>query len=167
MLEHYYSKSAYDRVGREIKRFLKDSAIHIELMDGIGLEKVEKNPVPLKILNSLRSHCKKHISKLTEKAKGNYSEDLEKTLAILFLAITGCRPIEAAWVVAHGTVEQNTVNYRYHDLPYIIQMPSVEKKDVKKGNIHTKTKHSYKWLIPGEYRYFIDAHGLVKNTLTF
>ena len=126
MLDHYDCKSSYARVGREIKRFLKDSAIHIELIDGIGLKKVEKNPIPLKILEDLRSYCKQQISILTEEVNGYYSEELVKTLAILFLAITGCRPIEAAWVLAHGVVEKNTVIYRNHDLPYIIQMPSAE-----------------------------------------
>ena len=73
-----------------------------------------------------------------------------------FIAITGGRPKEAAWVAVHGKVEKNVVSYEGYVLPYKIVMPAAL----------TKTKRDYTWLFDKKFTYFTDALKSSCKTLT-
>ena len=66
MLEHCKAKTSFDRLGREIKRFLKYCGVYIELREGIGLTRVEKNPMPVELVDKIHQHCKERIFSIQE-----------------------------------------------------------------------------------------------------
>jgi hypothetical protein len=62
-----------------------------------------------------------------------------KWYCIMLLAHSGCRPIEAAYVIHNGTVEIST--WKRHGYKYMATSPDTI----------TKTGKTYKWLLPSEF----------------
>ena len=58
--------------------------------------------------------------------------------AIAFVLYTGCRPIEAAYIVLHKTVQNNNYKVKHAKFQYKASAP----KSI------TKTKRDYFWLLP-------------------
>ena len=97
------------------------------------------------MLDRLHNYCKEEIAKLSS----DRADELIKILAVQFLAITGCRPNEAAWVVIHGEFKPCMINYHGYNAPVQVIMPQAE--------AGTKTSIDYTWLIDSKYGYFVDA----------
>ena len=58
---------------------------------------------------------------------------------MMILAYTGCRPIEAAWIVTRGDITANP--FDHHDRTYIANCPE----------LIAKTGSNYMWLLPKEF----------------
>ena len=57
------------------------------------------------------------------------------------MLITGCRPKEAAYVVWHRWIRENSVLVKFMDHAYQAYMPAE----------YSKTHSDYMWLIPDEF----------------
>ena len=104
--------------------------------------------MPEAMLEKLHKHCREQIASLLKNGPTSTTK-LLKILAVLFIAITGCRPKEAAWVVIHGKTKPNMVQYTRCNYSHEIRMPIAEAS--------TKTNVDYRWLIDERFGYFIDA----------
>ena len=74
--------------------------------------------------------------------------------AIAFVLYTGCRPIEAAYIVQHKTVEKNDYTVKHAKFQHRATAPKTI----------TKTKRDYFWLLPKELSPFICVYNKRNST---
>ena len=127
-LEAKYSKSyeSYKRVGKAIVFFTnRYQNTEVRLIKKPGIEAKHHCAMSKGNIKKLKCHIKLKIQDLFARKKRTLKEEtmMAKYLAILLLVYTGCRPVEAAYIVSKDTYEQNMVPASHKQCNWIVTVP--------------------------------------------